>query len=141
MQSSTEARHAKGELERSPAPLTSVLPDLSVAGNGTHKIHALASSMASGACRPKGRLVGSDQPTKCRRPARAEVCSGRRSRRAIGVIGAAMAETDVVGVGRLTLSRRERMVMVEPRRTGMVLITLRAAQEVRAAEFPRADGA
>jgi hypothetical protein len=30
------------------------------------------------------------------------------------VIGAAMAEAGVVGLGRLTLSRRERMVMVEP---------------------------
>src|SRR5438067_4132788 len=34
------------------------------------------------------------------------------------VIGAAMAETGVVGLGRLTLSRRERMVMVEPRVRG-----------------------
>jgi DNA end-binding protein Ku len=66
---------------------------------------------------------------------------GQMAVEAIGVIGAAMAETGVVGIGRLTLSRRERMVMVEPRGTGMVLITLRAAQEVRAAEFPRADGA
>ena len=43
------------------------------------------------------------------------------------VIGAAMAQTGVVGLGRLTLSRRERMVMVEPRDTGMALFTLRAA--------------
>jgi Ku protein len=34
------------------------------------------------------------------------------------VIGAAMAEAGVVGLGRLTLSRRERMVVVEPRGTG-----------------------
>jgi DNA end-binding protein Ku len=37
---------------------------------------------------------------------------------ALRVIGAAMAEVGVVGIGRLTLSRRERMVMVEPRGAG-----------------------
>jgi len=47
------------------------------------------------------------------------------------VIGAAMAELGVVGVARLTLSRRERPVMVEPRGTGMALFTLRTAAEVR----------
>jgi DNA end-binding protein Ku len=56
------------------------------------------------------------------------------------VIGAAMAETGVAGLGRLTLSRRERMVMVEPRGTGMAMFTLRAAEEVRVAEFPGAEG-
>jgi DNA end-binding protein Ku len=56
------------------------------------------------------------------------------------VIGAAMAEAGVVGLGRLTLSRRERMVMVEPRGTGMALFTLRAAAEVRASQFGSADG-
>jgi len=35
------------------------------------------------------------------------------------VIGAAMAKVGVVGLGRLTLSRRERMVVMEPRGTGM----------------------
>jgi hypothetical protein len=44
---------------------------------------------------------------------------------ALRVIGAAMAQAGVVGLGRLTLSRRERMVMVEPRGTGMGLFTLR----------------
>ena len=53
----------------------------------------------------------------------------------LGVIGAAMAEAGVVGLGRLTLSRRERMVAVEPRGTGMALFMLRAADEVRAAQF------
>jgi DNA end-binding protein Ku len=53
----------------------------------------------------------------------------------LGVIGAAMAEADVVGLGRLTLSRRERMVAVEPRGIAMALFTLRAADEVRAAQF------
>jgi DNA end-binding protein Ku len=56
------------------------------------------------------------------------------------VIGAAMAEAGVVGLGRLTLSRRERMVMVEPRGTGMALFTLRAAGEVRALQFGSAEG-
>jgi len=56
------------------------------------------------------------------------------------VIGAAMAEAGVVGLGRLTLSRRERMVVVEPRSTGMALFTLRAAIEVRASQFSSAEG-
>jgi DNA end-binding protein Ku len=51
------------------------------------------------------------------------------------VIGAALAEAGVVGLGRLTLSRRERMVAVEPRGAGMALFMLRAADEVRAAQF------
>src|ERR1700752_895047 len=59
---------------------------------------------------------------------------------ALRVIGAAMAEVGVVGIGRLTLSRRERMVMVEPRGTGMGLFTLHAAEEVRAAQFGIAEG-
>src|SRR5215469_7144107 len=54
---------------------------------------------------------------------------------ALRVIGAAMTEAGVTGIGRLTLSRRERMVMVEPRGPGMALFTLRAADEVRAAQF------
>ena len=56
------------------------------------------------------------------------------------VIGAAIAEAGVVGLGRLTLSRRERMVVVEPRGTGMALFTLRAAEEVRAAQFGMGEG-
>jgi DNA end-binding protein Ku len=59
---------------------------------------------------------------------------------ALRVIGAAMTETGVVGLGRLTLSRRERMVMVERRGTGMALFTLRAASEVRAPQFGSAEG-
>jgi DNA end-binding protein Ku len=59
---------------------------------------------------------------------------------ALRVIGAAMAEVGVVGLGRLTLSRRERIVMVEPRGTGMALFTLRAAGEVRAPQFGSAEG-
>jgi DNA end-binding protein Ku len=59
---------------------------------------------------------------------------------ALRVIGAAMAEVGVVGFGRLTLSRRERMVIVQPRGTGMALFTLRAAGEVRAPQFGSAEG-
>jgi DNA end-binding protein Ku len=55
------------------------------------------------------------------------------------VIGAAMAEAGAVGIGRVTLSRRERLVMVEPRDAGMVAITLRASEEVRAAAFAKTD--
>jgi DNA end-binding protein Ku len=55
------------------------------------------------------------------------------------VIGAAMADAGEVGLGRITLSRRERLVMVEPRDAGRVLITLRAAEEVRAAGFEKAE--
>jgi DNA end-binding protein Ku len=56
------------------------------------------------------------------------------------VIGAAMAELGLAGLGRLTLTRRERMVMVEPRGTGMALFTLRAADEVRTPQFGSAEG-
>jgi DNA end-binding protein Ku len=66
---------------------------------------------------------------------------GQMAVEAIRVIGAAMADAGVVGIGRLTMSRRERMVMVDRRGTGMVLITLCAADEVRAPQFAKADGA
>jgi DNA end-binding protein Ku len=46
-----------------------------------------------------------------------------------------MTDAGMAGLGRLTLSRRERMVLVEPRGQGLALITLRAAEEVRAAQF------
>ena len=42
--------------------------------------------------------------------------------------------------GRLRLSRRERMVMVEPRGPAMALFTLRAAEEVRAPQFGDTEG-
>ncbi len=51
-----------------------------------------------------------------------------------------MAEAGVAGIGRLTLSRRERMVMVDPRGTGMALFTLRSADEVRTTQFPSVEG-
>jgi DNA end-binding protein Ku len=52
-----------------------------------------------------------------------------------------MADAGVVGIGRLTMSRCERMVMVDPRGSGMVLITLRAAEEVRVPQFSKSDAA
>jgi DNA end-binding protein Ku len=67
---------------------------------------------------------------------------GQMAVEAIRVIGAAMSDAGVVGIGRLTMSRRERMVMIEPRGTGtMVLTTLRAAEEIRAPQFSAANGA
>jgi non-homologous end joining protein Ku len=48
---------------------------------------------------------------------------------------------DRVGIGRVTLSGRERLVMVEPRDAGLVLIIHRAAEEVRAPSFATADTA
>jgi DNA end-binding protein Ku len=56
------------------------------------------------------------------------------------VIAAAMTGAGVAGLGRLTLSRRERMVLVEPRGGGMALITLRSAEEVRPAQFDDLEG-
>jgi non-homologous end joining protein Ku len=64
---------------------------------------------------------------------------GQMAVEAIRVIGAAMGEAGVAGIGRLTMSRRERMVVVEPRGAGMVLVTLRAVDEVRAPHFGRSD--
>jgi DNA end-binding protein Ku len=62
---------------------------------------------------------------------------GQMALEAIRVIGAAMADARVVGIGRLTMSRRERMVVFDPRGTGMVLIALRAAEEVRVPQFSK----
>jgi DNA end-binding protein Ku len=66
---------------------------------------------------------------------------GQMALEAIRVIGAAMADAGVVGIGRLTMSRRERVVVVDPRGSGMVLITLRAAEEVRFPQFSKSDAA
>jgi DNA end-binding protein Ku len=66
---------------------------------------------------------------------------GQMAVEAVRVIGAAMADAGVVGIGCLTMSRREHMVMVDPRGAGMVLITLRAANEVRAPHLASTDGA
>jgi DNA end-binding protein Ku len=55
------------------------------------------------------------------------------------VIGEAMEETGRVGVGRIVLASRERMVLVEPHGGGMLMRTLRAADEVRQPDFGKAD--
>jgi DNA end-binding protein Ku len=57
------------------------------------------------------------------------------------VIGEAMARKNKVGLGRVTISSRERPVLVEPRGAGLVMSTVRSADEVRPAEFgPQAKG-
>jgi DNA end-binding protein Ku len=66
---------------------------------------------------------------------------GQMAVEAIRVIGAAMADAGVAGIGCLTMSRRERMVVVDPRGTGRVLVTLRVAEEVRVPQFSKPDGA
>ncbi len=49
------------------------------------------------------------------------------------VLRDAMAETGKAGIGRVVLSQREHPVLVEPYEDGMLMLTLRAAEEVRAA--------
>ena len=51
------------------------------------------------------------------------------------VIGEAMEHKNKVGLGRVTISGRERPVLVEPRDGGLVMSTVRSADEVRPAEF------
>jgi DNA end-binding protein Ku len=47
----------------------------------------------------------------------------------------AMTHGNKVGIGRVTIATRERLVLVEARDGGLVMSTLRTADEVRAAEF------
>ena len=56
------------------------------------------------------------------------------------VIGEAMARKNKVGLGRVTMSSRERLVLVEPRGAGLVMSTVRSADEVRPAEFGAGQG-
>jgi DNA end-binding protein Ku len=51
------------------------------------------------------------------------------------VIGEAMAQKNKLGLGRVTISSRERLVLVEPRDGGLVMSTVRSAEEVRPPEF------
>src|SRR5260370_838145 len=46
-----------------------------------------------------------------------------------------MAHKNKVGLGHVTISGRERLVLVEPRGGGLVMSGLRSADEVRPAEF------
>jgi DNA end-binding protein Ku len=50
---------------------------------------------------------------------------------AFAVIREAMAATNMVGISRLVLYRRERAVMLEPRDSGIILWSMRQADEVR----------
>jgi DNA end-binding protein Ku len=50
---------------------------------------------------------------------------------AFAVIRDAMARKKMVGIGRVVLNRRERMIMLEPRDKGILATTLRFAYEVR----------
>jgi DNA end-binding protein Ku len=56
---------------------------------------------------------------------------GRVAEEAFAVIRDAMKDRDVVGLGRVVLYRRERIVMLEPRGKGLLASTLRYAYEVR----------
>jgi DNA end-binding protein Ku len=57
--------------------------------------------------------------------------SGKVAEEAFAVIREAMAKKEVVGLGRVVLYRRERIVMLEPRGKGLVARTLKYAYEVR----------
>lgn len=60
---------------------------------------------------------------------------GELADEAFRVIGEAMAHKNKVGVGKVVLSSRERLVLVEPRDGGLLMSTLHSADEVRPAEF------
>jgi len=60
---------------------------------------------------------------------------GELADEAFRVIGEAMAHKHKVGIGKVVLSSRERLVLVEPRDGGLLMSTLHSADEVRAAEF------
>ena len=60
---------------------------------------------------------------------------GELADEAFRVIGEAMAKKGKVGLGRVVLSSRERLVLVEPRDGGLLMSTLHSVDEVRPAEF------
>ena len=60
---------------------------------------------------------------------------GELADQAFQVIGEAMGRKGKVGLGRVVLSSRERLVLVEPRDGGLLMSTLHSADEVRPAEF------
>lgn len=51
------------------------------------------------------------------------------------VVGEAMLHKNKVGIGRITMANRERLVVVEPRESGLLMSTLRSADEIRPAEY------
>jgi DNA end-binding protein Ku len=60
---------------------------------------------------------------------------GELADEAFRVIGEAMGQKGKVGIGKVVLSSRERLVLVEPRDGGLLMSTLHSADEVRPAEF------
>jgi DNA end-binding protein Ku len=64
---------------------------------------------------------------------------GKLAVEAFRVIGQAMAAKGLCGIGKVTLASRERLVLIEPRGGGLLMSTLRSADEVRAAEFTAED--
>jgi DNA end-binding protein Ku len=65
---------------------------------------------------------------------------GELAAEAFQVIGEAMAAKGLVGIGRVTIASRERLVLVEAHDGGVLMFTLRSADEIRAAEFhPKAE--
>ena len=56
---------------------------------------------------------------------------GKMAEEAFAVIREAMAKKKVAGIGRVVLSRRERLLMLQPRGHGMLATTLRYPYEVR----------
>jgi DNA end-binding protein Ku len=64
---------------------------------------------------------------------------GKLAVEAFRVIGQAMAAKGLSGIGKVTLASRERLVLIEPRGGGLLMSTLRSADEVRAAEFDAAE--
>jgi DNA end-binding protein Ku len=58
---------------------------------------------------------------------------------AFRVIGQAMAAKGLSGLGKVTLASREHQVLIEPRGIGLLMTTLRSADEVRTAEFAVPD--
>ncbi|MGB8529275.1 MAG: Ku protein [Rhodoplanes sp.] len=62
------------------------------------------------------------------------VPDGRIAQEAFAVIREAMKKEDVVGLARVVLNRRERIVMIEPRGKGLLVTTLHYKNEVRNAD-------
>jgi DNA end-binding protein Ku len=65
---------------------------------------------------------------------------GELAAEAFRVIGEAMEGKGLVGIGRVTMASRERLALVEPHGSGLLMSMLRSADEVREAEFgPKAS--
>lgn len=65
---------------------------------------------------------------------------GSHANEAFHVIAHAMEKRKKAAIGRVVLSNKERLVAVEPFAGGLLLSTLRASDEVRAAEFDKIKG-